>query len=275
MATLRWRSTIEIISIVAMLLLVGAHSGSAQQDAASTLDIVKKRSTLIAGIKTDYPPFGYVDEKGANAGFEIEMVKYIAKDLGVGIELRPVTSANRIPMLQSGAVDLIAATMAITRERAEAIDFSVPYIVMGNKFLVRKGITIKGYEDLAGKTVAYTQGTALPDKLKKEQPLAKALILQDKPQAVEAVIQGKADAYADDAAPLYVFARQHPDLEVSGDASKPAPEGIGLRPNDSKWRNAINFALIDMWKDGTYLKLYRQFFGTDPDPSFQIYTWEL
>jgi polar amino acid transport system substrate-binding protein len=270
----RWRSRIEIIVVVAALLSAGMHAASAQEP-TSTFDIVKKRGTLIAGIKTDYPPFGYIDDKGANAGFEVEMVKYIAKDLGVGIELRPVTSANRIPMLQSSAVDLIAATMAITRERAEAIDFSVPYIVMGNKFLVKKGSNIKGYEDLAGKIVAYTQGTALPDKLRKEQPQAKLLILQDKPQAVQAVLQGKADAYADDAAPLYVFAREHPELEVSGDASKPAPEAIGLRPNDSKWRNAINFALIDMWKDGTYLKLYRQFFGTDPDPSFQIYTWEL
>ena len=51
--------------------------------------------------------------------------------------------------------------------------------------------------------------------------------------------------------------------------------GLGMRPNNSKWRNAINFALVDMWKDGTYVKLYREFFGTDPDPKFQIYTWEL
>ena len=70
--------------------------------------MVKKRGTLVAGIKTDYPPFGYIDEKGNNAGFDIEIAKYIANKLGVGLELRTVTSGNRIPMLQSNTVDLFA-----------------------------------------------------------------------------------------------------------------------------------------------------------------------
>jgi polar amino acid transport system substrate-binding protein len=100
-------------------------------------------------------------------------------------------------------------------------------------------------------------------------------VFQDKPQAVQAVIQGKAAAYIDDAAPLFVFAKEHPDLEAVGEVSAPAPMGIGMRQNDAKWRNTIDFALIDLWKDGTYLKLHRQFFGADPDPCFKIYPWEL
>lgn len=249
------------------------QSAVAQQE--STLDVVKKRGTLIAGIKTDYAPFGYIDEKGANVGFDIEIVKYIAKKLGVAVELRPVTSANRIPMLQSATVDLLAASITITRERVEAVEFSVPYIVIGTKFLVKKGSGIKGYADLAGKTVAYTQGTPWGDKLMKEQPQAKGLVFQDKPQAVQAVIQGKAAAYIDDAAPLFIFAKEQPGLEAVGDASKPGAMGLGMRLNDAKWRNAVNFALIDMWKDGTYLKVYQEFFGVAPPADFQIYTWEL
>jgi polar amino acid transport system substrate-binding protein len=255
------------------LFLGSQHAATAQQE--STLDVVKKRGTLVAGIKTDYPPFGYIDEKGNNAGFDIEIAKYIANKLGVGLELRTVTSGNRIPMLQSNTVDLLLASITITRERWNAVDFSVPYIVIGTKFLVKKGSGIKGYADLGGKTVAYTQGTPWGEKLMKEQPQAKALVFQDKPQAVQAVLQGKAAAYIDDAAPLLLFAKDRPDLEAVGDASIPGAMGLGMRPNDSKWRNAINFALIDMWKDGTYVKLYREFFGTDPDPKFQIYTWEL
>ena len=139
------------------LFVASQHAATAQQE--STLDVVKKRGTLVAGIKTDYPPFGYIDEKGNNAGFDIEIAKYIANELGVGLELRTVTSGNRIPMLQSNTVDLLLASITITRERWSAVDFSVPYIVIGTKFLVKKGSGIKGYPDLAGKTVAYTQGT--------------------------------------------------------------------------------------------------------------------
>jgi polar amino acid transport system substrate-binding protein len=207
---------------MAAVLMCGA---ALAQPPSSTLDIVKQRGTLVAGVKSDYPPFGYIDERGQLVGFDIEIVNYIAKKLGVGVELRPVTSANRIPMLHSGTVDLLAASLTITRERVQAIDFTVPYIVIGSKFLVKKGSGIKGYADLAGKTAAYTQGTPWGDKLIKEQPAAKALVFQDKPQAVQAVIQGKAAGYIDDAAPLLLFAKQHPELEAVGEASQPAPMG--------------------------------------------------
>lgn len=262
--------SVQLAAIISLGVLVTA---SAQQQ--STLDTVKSRGTLVAGVKSDYPPFGYIDEKGKLVGFDIEIVNYIAKKLGVGVDLRPVTSANRIPMLQSNTVDLLAASLTITRERVEAIDFSVPYIVIGSKFLVKKDSGIEGYAELAGKTACYTQGTPWGDKIKQQQSKANALVFQDKPQAVQAVIQGKCDAYVDDAAPLFVFAKQHPELAAVGEPSAPAPMGIGMRQNDAKWRNAIDFVLIDMWKDGTYVKLYREFFGTDPDPSFKIYPWEL
>jgi polar amino acid transport system substrate-binding protein len=239
----------------------------------STLDVVKQRGTLIAGVKSDYPPFGYVDGNGNVAGFDIELMKYLAKRLGVKADLRPVSSANRIPMLQSGTVDVICASMGITKDRVKAVDFTVPYVLGETKFLVKRGSNISGYADLADKTIVYTQGTPWGEAIKREQPKAKTLVFQDKPQAVIAVQQGRADAYVDDAPPLYVFAKQHKDLQVVGEAAPPSPMGIAVRLNDPVWRNEINFALIDAWQDGTYQKLYREFFGEDPNPKFAIYSW--
>lgn len=266
------RSFARLISLAAIPLLLLAAPAPAQQ---SALDSVKQKGVLVAGVKNDYPPFGYIDEKGQTVGFDIEIARYIAGKLGVKLELKPVTSANRIPMLTNGNIDMIAASMTITREREEVVDFSVPYIVIGSKFLVKKGSGIKGYADLAGKTVAFTQGTPWGDKVAAAQPEAKTLVFQDKPQAVLSVMQGKAQAYVDDAAPLFVFAKQNDALEAVGEPSKAQPMGIAVRPNDSKWRDAINFALIDMWDDGTYAKLYKQFFGVEPDPTFVIYNWKL
>ena len=271
--TLFLRGATLLASFLPLMALTATLHGAAAQE--SVLDTVKKRGTLVAGVKTDYAPFGYIDDKGVNAGFDVEIVKYLAQKLNVKVELRTVTSGNRIPMLQTGTVDLLVASITIYKERAEVIDFSVPYVITGIKFLAKKGSNITGYADLADKTVVYTQGTGTGDKVTKEQPKAKHLVLQDKPQAVQAILQGKAAAYIDDGPALSLFAKQHPELEVLGDAAPPSPMGIGMRQNDAKWRNTINFALIDMWNDGTYHKLHREFFGSEPDPKFQIYPWQL
>jgi polar amino acid transport system substrate-binding protein len=265
-----WGAAFAGVAMAARAQAADAACGGA------TLEAVKKRGTIIAGVKSDYEPFGYIDEKGQLAGFDIEIVKYIAGKIGVGTDLRPVTSANRVPMLQSGVADLLAASLTITRARVNVIDFSVPYIVIGNRFLVKKGSGITGYADLAGKTVAYTQGTPWDVQLREHQPAAKPLVLQDKPQAVQAVLQGKAAAYVDDAAPLIIFAQRHPgELEAVGAPSAPAPMGLGMRQNDAQWRNTVDFALSDMWKDGSYQKVYQQFFGETPPADFQIFSWEL
>lgn len=268
----------DVAGAAALASIAAAEPSRAESACAegNTLASVKKRGKLVAGVKSDYEPFGFVDEKGQLAGFDVEIVTYIAGKLGVGVDLRPVTSANRIPMLQSSVVDLLAASLTMTRERMQAIDFSEPYIVIGSRFLVRKGSGIKGYADFAGKTVAFTQGTPWDKRLHAGQPAAKPLVLQDKPQAVQAVIQGKAAAYIDDAAPLIIFAQRHPDeLEAIGNPSKPSPMGIGLRPADREWRNTINFAVSDMWMDGTYARAYQKYLGSAPPPDFEIYSWVL
>jgi len=258
--------------LVGFLTLALLGVASAQE---STLDVVKKRGTLIAGVKADYPPFGYTEKDGKLAGFDIEIMGYVAKKLGVTLDLRPVTSANRIPMLANKTVDVLAASFTITIEREKVVDFTVPYFLSGGSFLVKKGSGITGYASLAGKTATFTQGTPWEKKVLQEQPRAKVLVFQDKPQAVLAVKQGKADAYIDDDVPLYLFAKEHPELEVIGGATAKSPMGIAVRENDSKWRDFINFALIEMWEDGTYKTLHRKFFGLDPDPEFKIYPWKL
>ena len=268
----------KTVAALASLLLLGglALHGTPAAAQQSALDAVKARGTLIAGVKADYPPFGYTDKDGKLVGFDIDIMAYMAKRLGVKLELRPVTSANRIPMLQNGAVDVIAASLTITRERAEVVDFSVPYVVIGSKFLVKKGSGIKTWHDLAGKTVAYTQGTPWGEKAHAAEPTIKPLVFQDKPQAVLSVLNGKAEAYVDDAAPLVMFAKEHPgELVAAGDPSVPSPMGIAVRPNDSKWRNYVDFTLIAMSQDGAYLALYEKYFGEKPDACFKIYPWEL
>lgn len=269
------RLTRMLGAVLVAMLTVGWMGAGVAQAQESTLDAVKKRGTVIAGVKADYPPFGYTDKDGQLVGFDIEIVNYMAKKLGVKVDLRPVTSANRIPMLVNGTIDLLAASFTITIEREKVVDFTIPYFLSGGSFLVKKGSGIKGYSSLAGKTVTFTQGTPWEKKVLQEQPRAKSLVFQDKPQAVLAVKQGKADAYIDDDIPLYLFAKEHPELEVMSGATAKHPMGIAVRENDSKWRDFINFTLVEMWEDGTYKAIHRKLLGVDPDPDLRIFPWKL
>lgn len=241
--------------------------------AESTMETVTKRGKLTVGVRADYPPYGYIDASGNNVGFDLELAKYIAAKLGVAIELTPVTSTNRIPMLQAGTVDMLVASLSVTRQREEALDFTIPYIAVGGTFVVRKDSTISSYADLAGKTVAFLQGTPSLLAFPKNQPQGIALVLQDKPQAVQAVLQGKADAFVDDVGPASIFVKQHPQLKMSGVAFQQYPIAAGVRQDDSRFRDAVNFAILDFFEDGTWAKVYTEYFGQEPDGSFEIQPW--
>src|SRR5262245_16893593 len=99
--------------------------------AQSTLETVQKRGTLIAGVRFDMPPYGYIGDNGSNTGMDIVIVETIAKKLGVKLELKQVTAQTRIPMLQNGTVDVLAAGIAHTIEREKVIDFTVTYFESG------------------------------------------------------------------------------------------------------------------------------------------------
>lgn len=255
-----------------ILVLIGfSHLSNAE----STLEIVKKRGVLIAGVRYDNPPFGYIDKDGKVTGFDIDVSKYIADKLGVKLELREVSAKTRVPLLLSGTIDLLVASFGHTRERDEVVDFSIDYCPTMLKFLVKKGGGIKNYKDLEGKTLIELQGTPQGKELQKYVKSLKILALQDYPQAVMALRQGKGDALFFDELIIVGLLKDNPDMEMVGRAPFEIPGlGLAMRENDSKWRDFVNFTLQDMWEDGTYHKVYKKNFGIDPDPEFRMPRWK-
>jgi len=149
----RNRSTVLVTLLVALAAFV-AVSGLAE--AQSTLETVKKRGKLIAGVKTDFPPFGYVDAGGKNLGFDVDVAHLFAKALFNDenhVELVAVTSGNRIPFLQSGKIDIIIATVTVTDERKQVVQFSEPYFLSGSLLLVSKASAVKSLDDLLDKKI--------------------------------------------------------------------------------------------------------------------------
>src|SRR6266851_2512804 len=131
MAAFRFLAALSAIAAV----LAAAIAASAQAPQGSIAKI-KERGKLLAGVKLDTPPFGFLDDKNEPAGFDIELVKKVGERLGVPVELVKVTSPTRIPLLVSGNVDLVAASMTHTRERDKTIDFSITYYTGGQSLLV-------------------------------------------------------------------------------------------------------------------------------------------
>ena len=277
------RFSILVALALSMALGVSACGGSkpsekkADGTQTSRLDDVKKRGVLVAGVKDATPPFGFVDETKQLVGFEIDLLQHIADKLGVKLELKPVTSSTRIPMLTQGSVDIVAATMTHKREREGQVDFTITYFMDGQSLLVKKGSPIKNVKDLTGKKVGTAKGSTSEKNVMAANPQAQVLSFEDYPPAFLALKQGKVVAVTTDSSILVGLKNkdENPgDWEIVGGTFTEEPYGMGVPQNDSKFRNFVNGALIDMWRSGEYAKIYEKWMG--PKTKYAIpLTWKM
>ncbi len=245
---------------------------------AGKLDDIAKRGTLICGVKDTVPGFGIVDEKTKQiVGFDVEMCQIIADNLGVKLELKPVTSATRIPMLAQGQVDLVGATMTHKKSREEQIDFSITYFNAAQKLLVKKDSGIKSVADLKGKKVASVKGSTSEKNVKAAQPDCTVISFENYPEAFLALKQGKAVAVTTDDVILagLIGADANPDQwEIVGEPISAEPYGLGVPENDSDFRDAVNVALMEAWESGSFQKAYEKWFGPKTNTPLPL-TWKL
>jgi len=266
----------NFVFVLVMALTLMLSIGTALS--ADTLEDAKAKGVLVAGVKDAVVPFGFVDEKTKElVGFDIDICREIANKMGVKLELKPVTSATRIPKLSQGMVDLAACTMTHKLSRDEVIDFSITYFMDGQKLLVKKGGGIETYKDLAGKKVGSAKGSTSEKNIKAVQPDCTVLSFEGYPQAFLALKQGKVSAVTTDSVILVGLkgSDDNPDMwKITGDFFAKEPYGIGVRENDSNFRDFVNKSLIEMWNDGTYMKIYNKWLG--PDTKYYMpLTWEM
>jgi polar amino acid transport system substrate-binding protein len=262
-----WKSLQSLV--LGGVLLLGGFGGEplAQE---SVLEAVKERGVLRAGIRIDNPPHSFIASDGRWQGFDVEIAEAIAQDLGVELEKVKVDELTRISFLQNGQIDIAAASMSHTKKRDEQIDFSQTYFWSRQTFLVRKG-EVKALADLVGKRVGVSRGSHAignwRDWLTRNgHQFDAALVVEfgNKQAGVEAVRQGAVAGYAEDYEVLASFAKNAPTLAVlDSEAIGMKQDGIGVRENDSKIRDAVNFALQRIAKSGKYEQIYNAWFGPD------------
>jgi len=252
----------RLVVLMAAFLLVVALGGVAS--AADTLEAVKKKGVLVAGVKDSTPGFGFVDEKTREiVGYDVDFVKAVARKLGVRLELKPVTSASRIPELIEGNIDIIAATMTRTPERAKQVDFSDTYFFTGQKFLAKKG-SVRSLADLDGKRIGTAKGSTSEQNARKALPRAAILSFDDYSQALLALRQGKVFAVTTDESILANLlgkapnrdGYEIPDIQISDE-----PYGLGMRKGDRNFVAFVNRTLVEMEKNGEAKKIFDKWFG--------------
>lgn len=141
--------------LLAAMLALGATGPQAHAELAD----ITARGTIRVAVPQDFPPFGSVSLDMAPQGYDIDVAKLIAEKLGVKVELTPVTSANRIPFLQTNKVDLVISSLGKNPDREKVIDFSVSYAPFFNGVFAPDSVAVAKVEDLSGKSVGVTRGS--------------------------------------------------------------------------------------------------------------------
>ncbi|ADD68919.1 extracellular solute-binding protein family 3 [Denitrovibrio acetiphilus DSM 12809] len=234
----------------------------------STLNQVLKRGELRVGMEAGYMPFELKNKKGEIIGFDVDMAKELAKEMGVKLTLVNTAWDGIISSLLTDKYDIIMSGMTITPQRNLQVNFADPYIVVGQTILIRKELAgkIKSYKDLNDPkyTVATKLGVTGDYATKKYIGNAKINLFETEQEGAMEVVNGKADAFVYDLPynSLY-FAQNSKNLAFLNVPFTYEPLAWAIRKGDPDFMNFLNNILVQMKGDGRYQKIYDKWFGTD------------
>ncbi len=240
---------------------LGAWTGAAQ--AQTALDDVLKSKTIKIAIPTDFPPYGFVGIDMQPQGLDIDMARLIAAKLGVKVELMPVTSANRIPYLQTKKAQLVISTLGKNPEREKVIDFTAAYSPFFQAVFAPKSLNIKSFADLAGKSVAVTRGAIEDQELSKVAPASTDIKrFEDNNATVSAFAAGQTQLLATGASVAGTLMQKNPQLGTEYKLLlKDSPNFIGVAKGEDKLRLKVNEIIAEAKKSGELDKLSQKWLG--------------
>jgi glutamate/aspartate transport system substrate-binding protein len=252
----------------------------AHAQSGGTLDKVKQSGVFTMAHRDSSIPFSYLDDKAQPVGFGVDICNRIAEEVkrvtgrsDMKVQLQPVTSANRIPLLANGTIDIECGSTTNNSERGKQVSFATNYFYTGTRFLVRANSPVKRIEDLRGKTVVSTAGTTnlrILRNLNEEQKLGFDLIsAKDHAESALLVQSGRAEAFGMDDILLYGLraSSQNPaELAVVGEPIQVEPYAIMIRKDDPAFKKLVDDTLAAMMKSGEFEALYKKWFQSPIPP---------
>ena len=231
---------------------------------------------IVVGTKFDQPGLGLKKPDGTMTGFDVDVARYVAKELGYSedqIEWKESPSAQRETLIENDQVKYIVATYSITDKRKEKVDFAGPYLLTGQSLLVTAGNTdITGPESLQdNKKLCSVTGSTPAQRIKDKYPGVQLQQYDTYSACVEALKNGAIDAVTTDEVILAGYAAQSPGtFKIVGKPFSEERLGIGLKKDDAELRAKINDALEKMEKDGAWRAAFEKNLGpagiTAPEP---------
>jgi aspartate/glutamate/glutamine transport system substrate-binding protein len=247
------------VGLLATGCATDGDNGDTDDTPASFVDEIKEKNELVVGVKFDVPQFGYRGPTNEEPeGFDVDIAKEVAKELGVKPKFVEAISKNRIPLLTGNKVDIVFSTMTITDERKEQIDFSDVYYVAEQSFLTKKGESMS-VDTAGGKKVCTSKGSTSELNLPAVQPDVVMELQDGYAQCVQLLRNDQVDAVSTDDVILLQFLKQDPDLfEVSEETFSTEPYGAGIKKGHDDFVELVNDVIAEIKTDGTWAKLYKK-----------------
>ena len=266
--------TAAMTRTLTMSLLALAASSVCLAQSPPTLDKVKAAGAITLAYREASIPFSYLDDKAQPVGFGFEIcnkivdeVKKVTARPDLKVNLQAVTSANRIPLLTNGTIDIECGSTTNNSERAKQVAFAINYFYTGTRFLVKSDSGIRGLAELNNKTVVSTTGTTnfrIMRNMITEKNLPIELVgAKDHAESALLVQTGRAAAFAMDDILLYglrASALQPAELAVVGESIQVEPYAIMLRKDDPAFKQLVDGVLAAQMKSGEFERLYKKWF---------------
>ncbi len=254
---------IRTLATAAAALAIGAAAALAQ-----TPGEIQARGTINVGSLIDFPPFGLMNTQGEPDGYDADVAKLLAEDLGVALNIVPVTGPNRIPYLLSGQVDILVASLGITPERAEQVDFSQPYAGIEIFVFGDVNTEVAGAADLAGKSVAVTRASTQDTSITEVAPEGATIQrFDDDATAVQALLSGQTPLMGASNVVVSQVQAMAPDRFEVKFSLRRQSQGIVTRPGQDELMAHINAFLDRVKESGELNALHEQWVG-GPLPEF-------
>ena len=249
-----------------LLLTAALLVGCRGKDYASTLDKILDQGVLVLGTEPEFPPFETKNPDGEYVGFDMDMARELAKDLGVELRIVEMQWSTLPTALGTGKVDLIISGMTATEERAKTRAFTKPYFHTKLCLLVNVDSGIEKSEDVDGKRLVVKLGTTGDIESKTLFPNAEVVKFDAEGTCALEVAQGKADAFLYDRHSIIRHNKVHSKTTRTILKSlSEEPYAMAAQLGDTKFVNRLNEFLDAFRKDGRYARIYEKHFGEPPD----------
>lgn len=271
----------KIVTIAAALLsavilfFVANTVKTAQVKAASddaTVTAIKKRGQLRIAVFGDLPPYGWVNKDGKRVGYDVELGRRMAKDLGVKPKFIQVNANNRVDTLNSNKADIVLANFTVTPERKQVVSFAKPYMKVSVGVISPKNKKITKLSQLKGKELIVTKGTTAENYFTSKQKGISLLKFDSKTQQFNALKNNRAAALADDNSYLYAWVKKNPKYTVGIKSFGPqqyiAP---AVKKGNTSLLNWSNKEITKLNQEGFFTQDYNQqlkpYFGSEVKPT--------